>query len=196
MRERITAYQELKYTALNCGLSSEDVELILKYIDSKDFEEKAVVRQALMQKQGRRWAAPIVAYIAQTNHRAKEILARNIRNMLVQREQISRNRYQDFVNRMNTNHESKELLQRFLEESTLKLLIIPQIPPFESVSCVSLDHDQSVEKYGVIERGEKIMKAFREHPYIFYSTQAKFTVKEDIPYTRQQIEQSVSHTIH
>lgn len=141
MRERITAYEELKYTALNCGLSPEDIELILKYIDSKDFEEKAVVRQALMQKQGMRGAAPIVAYIAQTNHRAKEVLARNIRNMLIQREQIARDEYRDFINRMNTDRESKELLERFLEDPLLKFLIIPQRPLFEGVNCVSVDHD-------------------------------------------------------
>ena len=196
MRERITAYEELKYTALNCGLSPEDIELILKYIDSKDFEEKAVVRQALMQKQGMRGAAPIVAYIAQTNHRAKEVLARNIRNMLIQREQIARDEYRDFINRMNTDRESKELLERFLEDPLLKFLIIPQRPLFEGVNCVSVDHDWSVKNYGIIERAERIIKAFQEHPYMFYATRGKFSLKEDTPYMRQQIEQTVSYTIH
>ena len=101
-----------------------------------------------------------------------------------------------FISQMRTDKLSKEFLQRFLEEPFLKLLIIPQKPSFESISCIALDHAGSAENYGIIERVEKIMKAFKEHPYIFYATQGRFTLKEDTPYTRYQVEQTVSYTIH
>ena len=49
MRERITAYQELKYTALNCGIESDDIPFLVNYILA-NFEWKKELRSTLTEK--------------------------------------------------------------------------------------------------------------------------------------------------
>lgn len=47
MKERIYVYPELKYTAVNCGIKTTDIAIIIEYIFA-NLEEKQALRPILI----------------------------------------------------------------------------------------------------------------------------------------------------
>lgn len=50
MKERIYVYPELKYTAINCGIETTDIAIIIEYILA-NLEEKRSLRPTLIKSQ-------------------------------------------------------------------------------------------------------------------------------------------------
>lgn len=195
MRERIEAYHELKYTALNCGIETDDIPFLVNYILA-DFEWKKQLRSSLVEKKSRVWAISIIAQLSKINPKALEVLESNISHFVWKKEIEARSQFDDFLNTLKTDDASKELLKNFIEDSNCKLLIIPLMPRFKEVACVSIDHYISASQYWLIERTHRVIKLFKENPKVFYASQWNFTVKEDTNITRYQIEQEPSETLH
>lgn len=194
MRERIEAYQELKYTALNCGIETTDIAIIVEYILA-NLEEKRALRATLVEKKSRVSAVSVIHQLSQTNPKALKILETQIHEFVSKKEMEAQAKYDIFLKTLNTDTESQELLRRFIHDTSTKLLIIPFIPKFEELSCVALVHQDVAREYSIIERIAKVMKMFRENAKVFYATHGRFTIKADTPLIRSQIEQEGISTI-
>ena len=194
MRERIEAYEELKYTALNCGIETDDIPFLVKYILA-DFEWKRELRSTLIEKKSRIWSVSIISQLSKINPKALEVLETNIFKIVWQKEEQARVEYDAFLLNLDTSAVSKGLLQKFIDDTSTKLLIIPLSPKFEQLSCVSIDHQWVASEYWIIERIAKVTKMFRENSTIFHATRWSFSIKEDTLLTRGQIEQEPVSTI-
>lgn len=195
MRERIEAYEELKYTAINCGIDTEDIPFLIDYI-SANFEEKSRLRNQILQKNSRKWAILVMLQLSRMNSKALEVLENNVARFVGKKEEEMREAYYSFIHSLNTDTISKKLLFDFLEHTDKKLLLIPLYPKIESLSCIALDHSESVTKCWFSERVSRIIWLFMEHPQVYAATQWKFILKEDTPLIRSQVEQDVSRTTH
>ncbi len=195
MRKRIEAYHELKYTALNCWIETDDIPFLVNYILA-DLVKKRELRKKLWEKKSRLWAILVISHLSKINSKTIEVLEKSISSLVRKRIQESKNKYDMFLQSLDTDDESKELLKDFLENTSSKLLIIPLIPKFEELSCVAIDHSRIASKYWIMERVVRIIKLFKENPRVFYTTQWSFTIKEDSPYIRKQIEQIPRSKIH
>jgi len=188
MRERIEAYQELKYTALNCWIEADDIPFLIDYIIA-DFEGKKKLRSTLVKKKSRAYAVSVISQLSKTNPKALEVLENSISHIVYRRESEAREEYESFLKGLDTDDNSRKLLAEFVKDPRRKLLIIPRIPKFEELSCVAIDHVDIADEYWIIERISRVMQLFKEHPKVFHTTRWNFTVKEDTPFIRSQIEQ-------
>lgn len=101
------------------------------------------------------------------NSKALEVLENNVARFIERRENQVRSEYNNFINSLNTDSVSKELLTKFAENPENKLLLIPLYPKIESLCCIALEHNDIANTYSFSERCARIIKLFKEHPHIF-----------------------------
>ncbi len=194
MRERIEAYEELKYTALNCCIEADDIPILIDYIIA-DFEWKKELRPSLVKKKSRVYSVSVISQLSKTNPKALEVLEKTISHIVFRRQTEAVEAYKWFLRELDTDDTSRELLLQFAKDPRTKLLIIPRIPQFEELSCIAIDDVDIANEYWIIERVSKIMKLFKEHTKVFHATKWFFTIKEDTVLIRSQIEQEPSNVI-
>lgn len=188
-------YEELKYTAVNCWIETEDIPCLVKYILSS-LEWRKELRNQIITKKSRIWAATAFLQLARINPRIKEILEQDIGEFMNIKTQQAKETYTTFVQSLDTDRESKRLLFDFLENLDSKLLIIPLYPTQEKLSCIALEHNSITRGCWVIERSIKTIQAFETNPQLLMISQWTITIKQDTAYIRAQIEKDPGNTNH
>ncbi len=192
MWERIDAYKELKYTAKNCGIESNHIPFLIKYVQSS-LEQRRILRNQAIQNKSITWAIPIVLTLSRINDKTLEILENHISRVIERDEYSYIDSYYRFIDHFDNDEDSKIRLIEFMEDVRKKFLLIPLEPKYKEMECIALNHRELWNKFGIKKRIDATIHFLTYHPNVYLATRWRFIIREDTPFLRSQIEQ-IPHT--
>ena len=196
MRERIEAYQELKHTAINCGIETTDIAIIIEYILA-NLEEKRALRPTLVEKKSRIQATAVISRLSRTNFKALEVLKNNISTLIAKKERIAIKRYNTFLDSLDMSDESRVLLGQFIDAPNKKIILIPStplVPKLWKFYCISIDNSRGFE-LPIVKKISAIIKFFKTDIKVSRAIKQHITILEDTHLIRRQMEQEAVSTI-